>query len=205
MILWHIVYYVILLEVVHSNLLGVIYRKRDYVIAVIKNMAKVVIVDKYEITQEQLWLPGDKIIRQIRALRAFGDVKAGDLGGWVESENILSHEGNCWIDVDSWVLGRSSIKDDSYVGGSAVIISSSVSGFSRVTGNARIWLSDILDYAEVSGNANIMLSIIAGHGKVSGEAESDKSMIIDYFCLCGCARSKLSRLGGGLKAYSGEW
>ena len=32
---------------------------------------------------------------QIRALKTFANVKAGDLGGYVESEHNLSQEGDC--------------------------------------------------------------------------------------------------------------
>ena len=38
-------------------------------------------------------------LRRIRALRDIPryNVKAGDLGGWVESEKNLSQEGDCWV------------------------------------------------------------------------------------------------------------
>ena len=34
---------------------------------------------------------------RIKALKNFGDVKAGDIGGCVQSEYKLYHFGNCWI------------------------------------------------------------------------------------------------------------
>ena len=51
-------------------------------------------------------------VYQIRALQDFGDVKKGDLGGCLESENNLSHDGNCWIYPNSVVFGNISYKDD---------------------------------------------------------------------------------------------
>lgn len=51
---------------------------------------------KYELTDEIIELGGRTLYR-IKALKDFGDVKAGDLGGYVESEDNLSHEGTCWI------------------------------------------------------------------------------------------------------------
>ena len=51
---------------------------------------------KYELTEEAIVVDGHKLHR-IRALKDFADVKAGDLGGYVESEDNLSHEGNCWV------------------------------------------------------------------------------------------------------------
>ena len=42
---------------------------------------------------------------RIRALRDFGDVRKGMLGGYVEDESCLSHDGDCWI-YDSAFVGK---------------------------------------------------------------------------------------------------
>ena len=47
---------------------------------------------KYEFTGETRKVHGSTLNR-IRALRDFADVKAGELGGWIEKEDNLSHEG----------------------------------------------------------------------------------------------------------------
>ena len=39
----------------------------------------------------------DRILHRIRAIRDFSNVKTGDLGGYIEKESNLSHDGNCWI------------------------------------------------------------------------------------------------------------
>ena len=54
---------------------------------------------KYELTESKIYC-GITLYR-IKALRDLWNVKAGDLGGWVESELNLSHEGNCWIYNDA--------------------------------------------------------------------------------------------------------
>jgi hypothetical protein len=46
---------------------------------------------KYEIISSIDW--NGKKIKQIKALRSFGNVKNGQFGGYVESEDNLSHEG----------------------------------------------------------------------------------------------------------------
>lgn len=51
---------------------------------------------KYELTNITKEY-GGKTLYRIRALKNFGDVKAGDLGGWVQSEDNLSQKGYCWI------------------------------------------------------------------------------------------------------------
>jgi len=60
---------------------------------------------KYELTGTSRETNGVKCF-QIRALRGFGNVKKGELGGWIERESNLSHEGEAWIAVDAWVCGR---------------------------------------------------------------------------------------------------
>ncbi|MBK6616818.1 MAG: hypothetical protein IPG31_00040 [Nitrosomonas sp.] len=56
---------------------------------------------KYELTNESKIMPTGETVYRIRALQSFDTihkpVKAGDLGGFVQSEDNLSHEGNCWI------------------------------------------------------------------------------------------------------------
>lgn len=51
---------------------------------------------KYELTQETKEIFG-RVLYRIRALNDFGNVKKGDLGGFVESEKNLDHCGNAWV------------------------------------------------------------------------------------------------------------
>jgi len=75
---------------------------------------------KYKLTDETKIVNGTTL-RRIEALRDFGIVKSGDLGGWfaesdifcVESENNLSQDGNCWVFDNACVF------DDARVSGSA--------------------------------------------------------------------------------------
>lgn len=48
---------------------------------------------------------GKKLYR-IEALKDFGDVKAGDLGGYIESEDNLSRDGNAWVGANTLVGGN---------------------------------------------------------------------------------------------------
>ena len=99
---------------------------------------------KYKITDEKNRF-ADRTLYRIQALKDFSDVKSGDLGGWVESENNLSQEGDCWVSGDAWVFG------DAWVYGNA-----------RVYGDA--WVSG---HVWVSGNA-----VVSGHARVSGNANT---------------------------------
>jgi len=54
---------------------------------------------------------------RIRALRDFGDVKKGEIGGFVSSEHNLSQQGKCWIGSPASVTGEARVSDDAFVGG----------------------------------------------------------------------------------------
>lgn len=61
---------------------------------------------KYEVTSETVREDG-KLLHRIRALIDIPEqnVKADDLGGFVETENNLSHNGTCWIRDNARVSG----------------------------------------------------------------------------------------------------
>ena len=54
------------------------------------------IMKKYEFTGEvKTWL--GRTLHQIRAVVSFGETNAGEVGGWIEKEENLSHDGNAWV------------------------------------------------------------------------------------------------------------
>ena len=68
---------------------------------------------KYELTEEV----NEHGLHRIRALRdipLYG-VKKGDLGGFVERENNLSQEGDCWIADNATVKDFAGVHDDALV------------------------------------------------------------------------------------------
>jgi carbonic anhydrase/acetyltransferase-like protein (isoleucine patch superfamily) len=120
---------------------------------------------KFELTAETNVLLGRTLYR-IRALRAFGDVDKGELGGFIEKETNLAHEGN------AWVSGNARVFDNAIVYGNA-----KVSGASEVYGNAKVsgnaW---VFDNAIVSGNAWVSGNAeVYGNAIVSGNAEIKQS------------------------------
>ena len=48
-------------------------------------------------------------LHRIRAVAEFGSVKIGDLGGWIEKEENLSHEGKAWVCGDAKVCGNAEV------------------------------------------------------------------------------------------------
>ena len=68
---------------------------------------------KYEFTGETKVRFGH-ILHRIRALISFGEIEAGELGGWIEKEANLSQTGSAWV------------RDSAVVRGSAVVCDSAV-------------------------------------------------------------------------------
>ena len=75
---------------------------------------------KYILTEEAKEV-GGHILHRIQAMRDFGGVQKGNLGGWVESEENLSHDGDCWIFGNGEVYGNGKVSDDGWVFGNAKI------------------------------------------------------------------------------------
>ena len=116
---------------------------------------------KFELTDETINLRG-KILYRIRALKDFGDVKKGDLGGFVEKESNLSQKGNCWICNDARVFDDATIYGNAEIYGNArVYDNAEVSGDAKVFSNAVIY-----DNAEIFGKASIY-----GNARVCGNAD----------------------------------
>lgn len=116
---------------------------------------------KFELTTEFITNAFGKKLFRIKALVEFGDVKAGELGGYVEKEENVSQDGNAWVSGDArvygnaWVHGNAKVYDDAWVSDNAKVF-----GNAWVRGNARVYGD-----ARVSGNA-----WVSGNARVSGNA-----------------------------------
>ena len=100
---------------------------------------------KFELTDETLQLASGVTLYRIRALIDIPrhGVKAGDMGGWVEREDNLSHEGDAWVGGDALVLEEARIVENALikmsarVSGSAFILGNvCISGTARLSGFA---------------------------------------------------------------------
>ena len=104
---------------------------------------------------------------RIRALKSFGCVEEGELGGIIEKESNLSQYGNAWVYDDAlvygnaWVHGDAEVCDNAEVCGDALVY-----GNARVCGNARVYgYARVCDDARIRVNANV-----CGNAKVCGNA-----------------------------------
>lgn len=151
---------------------------------------------KYKLTDETINLNGVTLYR-IEALKYFGEIKKGDKGGFIESENNLAHEGDAWVSDNAHVYGDACVFNNAHVYDNAF-----VSGYAQVYGDAFVygnaWLYDntrvcgyarVADNARVYGDANVCddssvfgSACVYDNARVCGDA-----LVRGYACVCGDA------------------
>ena len=179
---------------------------------------------KYELTNETIEHHGT-VLHRIKALKDFGDVKAGDLGGFIESENNLSHKGNCWVFGDSivkdeakvldnvtvfdnaQVLDHAIVKDYAIVADYTVVTGySKVYEYARVYGNAKVnETSEVYGYASVRDNAILYSTakvfgnaIVSGNAAVGGNSKVyERAIIIENAIINGTSEVHGYAIVGG--------
>ena len=159
---------------------------------------------KYELLKDDTIDACEHTLYRIRALRDFGNVKAGDLGGYIEKEDNLSHDGECWVSGDAKVFDYTQVFGDAQVYGNAKVFDDAkvydnacvygdakvfdnaqvygnvlVHGNARVYGNAEVYGDVWISNARVSGNAQVSGNVrVSGYARVSGDAQVHGDAII---------------------------
>ena len=127
---------------------------------------------KYEFVEGDTIRHRGRILRRIRALRDLPDfgyryrnVEKGMLGGYIEKEENLSQEGNCWVELFGKIKGNARVFDDAYV------CDGVVEGSAKVYGKAVIdFDAMIVEEAEVFDNCHVESALIGGNSKLSGSS-----------------------------------
>jgi len=109
---------------------------------------------------------------RIKALKSFGDVKEGEVGGFIDTESNLSHEGDCWVYDNAQVSDGARLTDNATARDNCRI-----DGQAWIWGNAKISGDAVVDdYAQISGYAKIYES-----AKVIGDAKiTDHAMVYEF-------------------------
>lgn len=94
---------------------------------------------KYELLEnDTITIDGDIKLYRIKACRSFksGDktVYVGDLGGYIQSEDNLSHDGNSWIFINAKVYSEAKVFGDAQVYGHAEVY-----GDAMIFGKAKVY------------------------------------------------------------------
>lgn len=145
---------------------------------------------KYILTEETIEIYGHTLHR-IKATRAFINVKIGDLGGWIESEDNLSHDGDCWVYENAKIFEgaivheNATVSEDAMVYGAATIFGNAlIIEHAIVYGNAEVLENAMLrECAEVTGNA-----VVCGDAVISENATIfGNAMVRENACVFGSA------------------
>ncbi len=130
-------------------------------------------MQKYEFTDETCEFEGHTLHR-IRAMRDFGHVKAGDLGGWIEWKRNLSHDGTCWVQDEAKVMGWAQVKNNAIIRDNAIAS----------------WYARIVENAIVEGDALIEgLAAVGGYARISQMAIiGEQASVRGHACVNGCAQ-----------------
>lgn len=144
---------------------------------------------KYELVKEKAITRYGRTVYPIRALKSFADVEKGEIGGYIESESNLSHEGDCWVYDNAVVCENAEVKNDAVVKNNALVRghavvrdSSYVKENACVKDHAILYDNVVLrlnscvqDYATLAGSV-----LIHGEACIAGEATvSDNVMVTD--------------------------
>ena len=165
---------------------------------------------KYEFTGETMQYDG-RTLHRIRALRDLDiytcrsgfcniHIKAGDIGGWILSEDNLSHEGNCWVDGNAKIYGYAEIQDNAYVGGEAIVCGSKICGRAKVVENANVkGFVNVFGEAVIGGNAVVRYrSQIGGNATILGDTVVEYSNIGGNATIAGAIKVHCKTLNEGL-------
>ena len=112
---------------------------------------------KYELVVDDTISFLGKTLFRIKAKMTFGNVKEGELGGYIEKESNLSHSGDAWVSGNARVGGDARVSGDAWVSGNTQVDGNAwvdgdawVSGDARVSGNARV--KSLKDYIVFKNN-----------------------------------------------------
>lgn len=149
---------------------------------------------KYKMTSNQKSVTNTSkdsyILTQVEAIDTFTTIdgtliKAGSLGGWIETESNLSQEGKCWLDSKSTSVDRSQIKENAYLQdsnlfddaiatGDVYLNYSFLSDSSVVCGKSKVYFSHIKKDSLLDGNSEVIESSLTNVRVVVGTNDTTK-------------------------------
>nr|DAJ64623.1 MAG TPA: hypothetical protein [Caudoviricetes sp.] len=128
---------------------------------------------KYELVPETVTKFYNRPMYRIRALKDFSDVKKGDLGGYVESEENLSQTGYCWIYDGSIVGLGAKVVEDAVVKGYSNVIE-----YSRISNNAIVEKDSVIKGgSSIKFNSHVINSMVVGESFVAFSTINERSLI----------------------------
>ena len=135
---------------------------------------------KYELLKDDTIQLANKTLYRIKAIKNFGGIKAGTLGGYIQSEDNLSHDGNAWVRDNAVVCDKAIVRDSAVICCDAEIRDNAVIRDNAwICNNARICDNAIIrDSAMIRGNAEICdnaiirdSAMIRGNARICGKRD----------------------------------
>lgn len=135
---------------------------------------------KYRLLDSDTKVFFGRTLFRIQALNSFGDVQEGDLGGYIEKEKNLSHDGNAWVYNNAQVFDEARVWGNAKIFGNAKVYDNAgVRGNVQIYGDARVYgdahISEdarIYGSATISGNAYVCdNAYVGGNSWVFSDAD----------------------------------
>lgn len=178
--------------------------EKEVVVITIKK-ADPSIEKKFELVKENTKIAYDLnakevTLYQIRALKDFtcpfklnpdGEIldttliKKGDLGGYVEKEENLSHEGGCWIFKDGEVRDNARVEGNARVTGRSLVKENAiVKGYSYLRSSAYVYGNAVLDgCTQLKGFAVVLsfvlITTMTDHSAIELHLENDSGIYLE--------------------------
>ena len=155
-------------------------------------------MEKYEFTGDTMIFEG-RTLKRIRFLRKVWEIEKGSIGGWIEREDNLSHEGDCCVLENSKVFGHARVegdsvtghscvlkdnvivKENSFVGGTAVIGADTIiSGSAMILDESQVFFYLNSDSGEVNIKGNTMIlgnTVIEATGVICDGMLRDRKLV----------------------------
>ncbi len=120
---------------------------------------------KYRILEDDTIVVDDVTLYRIEAIRSFSNVPRGTLGGYIQAEKNLSHEGNCWIYNDAKAMDNSKVMKNG-----KMYNLSCIKDNARLLGNSKMYNNSIMkDFAVIKGEVYLYDNTkVSNNAKLSG-------------------------------------
>ena len=137
---------------------------------------------KYELLADDTIEFYGRTLHRIKACKDFGNVKSGELGRYIESENNLSQVGDCWVYDNACVCGSARVWDNARVYDNACVC-----GSARVYGSAEIKrIQDVLVVGRI-GSRNDFTTFFRN---------KDGGISVKCGCFCGTVDEFTEKVSG---------
>jgi len=148
---------------------------------------------KYKLTDNTIQHNG-KTLYQIQALKdiILYNIKKGELGGYVESEDNLSQEDFCWIADDAKVYDNAKVSEHALIYNNAQIYQNAqIVGTVEISGNAQVYGNAYCNQGLIYGDAKIFdearvynINRMYGRAVVCGKTGVNQNKLVIYGDIC---------------------